>query len=85
MASSSPETRIADEHLSLELTVRDLESTALESASSAPELSSDEIIPLLNQNQRPRINIFSASYTRRKPSVRTAPLVAMVVIHEQFS
>jgi hypothetical protein len=68
MASSSPETRIADEHLSLELTVRDLESTALESASSAPELSSDEIIPLLNQNQRPRINIFSASYTRRKPS-----------------
>ncbi|KAG7640594.1 EamA domain [Arabidopsis suecica] len=67
MASSSPETRIADEHLSLELTVRDLESTALESASSAPELSSDEIIPLLNQNQRPRINIFSASYTRRKP------------------
>jgi len=85
MASSSPETRIADEHLSLELTVRDLESPALESASSAPELSSDEIIPLLNQNQRPRINIFSASYTRRKPRVRTAPLVAMVVIHEQFT
>ncbi|KAL1224943.1 hypothetical protein V5N11_027444 [Cardamine amara subsp. amara] len=68
MASSSPETKITDDHLVLELTVRDLDSSALDGPSSAPESSSsDEIIPLLNQNQRPRINIFSASYTRRKP------------------
>ncbi|CAA7024270.1 unnamed protein product [Microthlaspi erraticum] len=68
MASSSTETRIADDdHLALELTVRDLDSPDLEKSASAPTLASDEIIPLLNQNQRPRINIFSASYTRRKP------------------
>ncbi|EOA30739.1 hypothetical protein CARUB_v10013879mg [Capsella rubella] len=68
MASSSPETRIADDHLALELTVRDLDSPVLDAAASTTTVSSsDEIIPLLNQNQRPRINIFSASYTRRKP------------------
>ncbi|CAH2052205.1 unnamed protein product [Thlaspi arvense] len=68
MASSSTETRIADDdhHLTLELTVRDLDSHDLEKSASASALASDEIIPLLNhQNQRPRFNIFSASYTRR--------------------
>ncbi|CAN8268470.1 unnamed protein product [Cochlearia groenlandica] len=68
-SSSSTETRIADDddHLALELTARDLDSPAPEKAVSATTSASDEIIPLLNQNQRPRINIFSASYTRRKP------------------
>ncbi|CAH8384437.1 unnamed protein product [Eruca vesicaria subsp. sativa] len=66
------DTRIAnddeDHHHLLELTVRDLDSPDLEKSASAPSLASNEIIPLLDQNQRPRFNIFSSSsYTRRKP------------------
>ncbi|ESQ36921.1 hypothetical protein EUTSA_v10002583mg [Eutrema salsugineum] len=72
MASSATETKTADDdhhqHLALELTARDPDSPDMEKSASGPSLASDEIIPLLNQqNQRPRFNIFSASYTRRKP------------------
>ncbi|KAG2293952.1 hypothetical protein Bca52824_040621 [Brassica carinata] len=63
------EIRIADEDDHLELTVRDLDSPDLEKSASAPSLASGEIVPLLSQNQRPRINIFS-SHTRRRPRVR---------------
>ncbi|KAG2307104.1 hypothetical protein Bca4012_083928 [Brassica carinata] len=59
------ETRIADDD-HFELTVRDLDSPDLEKSVSAASLASDEIIPLLNQNRRPKINIFSASYTRHR-------------------
>ncbi|VVB10130.1 unnamed protein product [Arabis nemorensis] len=67
-SSSSAETRFSDDdHLALELTVRDPDSPASDKAASAPAIASDEIIPLLIQNQRPRFNIFSSSHTRRKP------------------
>lgn len=61
------EIRIAEEDDHLELTVRDLDSPDLEKSASAPSLASGEIVPLLSQNQRPRFNIFSPSYARRKP------------------
>ncbi|KAH0934691.1 hypothetical protein HID58_011808, partial [Brassica napus] len=61
------EIRIADEDDHLELTVRDLDSPDLEKSASAPSLASGEIVPLLSQNQRPRFNIFSPSYARRRP------------------
>ena len=45
-----------------------------EASALVPELdggeASEEISPLLSQVERPKINIFTASYPRRKPRVR---------------
>ncbi|XP_010542000.1 PREDICTED: uncharacterized protein LOC104815344 isoform X2 [Tarenaya hassleriana] len=64
--ASSTET-LTDDH-ALELIVRDPSSPASHGGSAADAASgSDEITPLLTQIERPKINIFSASFSRRKP------------------
>ncbi|XP_062150414.1 probable transport protein YPL264C [Alnus glutinosa] len=49
----------------VELIVRD--ASALEDDAAAAVVVSDEIIPLLNQGEKPKINIFTVSYPRGKP------------------
>lgn len=54
------------DHAVVELIVCD--ETASE-ADAAAVVVSEEITPLLNQVEKPKINIFSVSYPRRKPRV----------------
>ncbi|XP_059449003.1 uncharacterized protein LOC132180268 [Corylus avellana] len=49
----------------VELIVHD--ASALEDDVAAAVVVSDEITPLLNQGEKPKINIFTVSYPRRKP------------------
>lgn len=53
-----------DDHV-VELSVREVSPSEIH----AGEVS-DEISPLLSQSERPKINIFTVSYPRRKPRVR---------------
>jgi hypothetical protein len=52
----------------VELIVRD--ASASEDDAAAAVVVSDEIIPLLNQGEKPKINIFTVSYPRGKPRVK---------------
>ena len=52
----------------VELIVHD--ASALEDDVAAAVVVSDEITPLLNQGEKPKINIFTVSYPRRKPRVK---------------
>lgn len=61
--SSSKETAIEGDQ-AVELIVRDTSAPVADVGTS--ESASDEIIPLLTQNERPKINIFSMSYSRRR-------------------
>lgn len=52
----------------VELIVRDASSS--EDDAAAAVVVSEEITPLLNQGEKPKINIFTVSYPRRKPRVK---------------
>lgn len=54
-----------DDHV-LELSVREVSALEIDAGGEVPE----EISPLLSQAERPKINIFTVSYPRRKPRVR---------------
>ncbi|XP_044503180.1 uncharacterized protein LOC123223842 isoform X4 [Mangifera indica] len=65
--SSSTETRNGDQAV-VELIVCDASPSSIDAEVTA----SEEITPLLIQSEKPKINIFSVSYSRRKP--RSIPL-----------
>ncbi|XP_057431649.1 uncharacterized protein LOC130724442 isoform X1 [Lotus japonicus] len=65
---ASPESNVAD-HV-VELIVRDASSSLLPpppSSGDTDDAGDDQIAPLLSHPERPKINIFTASYPRRKP------------------
>lgn len=62
--SSSTETRNGDQAV-VELIVCDASPSSID----ADVTASEEITPLLIQSEKPKINIFSVSYSRRKPRV----------------
>lgn len=69
-AMASPESNVAD-HV-VELIVRDASSSLLPpppSSGDTDDAGDDQIAPLLSHPERPKINIFTASYPRRKPRV----------------
>ncbi|TYJ27764.1 hypothetical protein E1A91_A07G211300v1 [Gossypium mustelinum] len=63
--AASEDTITDDGNHTVELTVLDNEESAANGGSAAA--SSEEITPLLTQIERPKINIFSVSRSRRKP------------------
>ncbi|KAG8489431.1 hypothetical protein CXB51_017431 [Gossypium anomalum] len=63
--TASADTITDDGNHTVELTVLDNEESAANGGSAAA--SSEEITPLLTQIERPKINIFSVSRSRRKP------------------
>ncbi|XP_047178130.1 uncharacterized protein LOC124845127 isoform X2 [Vigna umbellata] len=63
MATATSESKDASDHV-VELIVRD--ASALSSDAEADSEDKDQIAPLLSQ-ERPKINIFTASYPRTKP------------------
>ncbi|TYI74665.1 hypothetical protein E1A91_D07G218100v1 [Gossypium mustelinum] len=63
--AASADTITDDGNHTVELTVLDNEESAANGGSAAA--SSEEITPLLTQIERPKINIFSVSRSRRKP------------------
>ncbi|PPS06609.1 hypothetical protein GOBAR_AA14027 [Gossypium barbadense] len=65
--AASEDTITDDGNHTVELTVLDNEESAANGGSAAA--SSEEITPLLTQIERPKINIFSVSRSRRKPRV----------------
>lgn len=68
MSSTSTETSDGDK-ATVELIVCDSSPSAADGGGTA----SGEIAPLLTQSEKPKINIFSVSYPRRKPRVYIKP------------
>ncbi|XVE72440.1 hypothetical protein DITRI_Ditri11bG0039700 [Diplodiscus trichospermus] len=65
MMAASAETSGGDQTVDVELIVLGNSKSAADGGSTAS--ASDEITPLLTQSERPKVNIFSVSHSRRKP------------------
>jgi hypothetical protein len=68
--TASSESKPATDHV-VELIVRDASQPPPPPSSSDDSVDNvkDQIAPLLSRTDRPKINIFTASYPRRKPRV----------------
>ncbi|KAL9276626.1 hypothetical protein ACSQ67_025830 [Phaseolus vulgaris] len=74
MATTSSESNEASDHV-VELIVRDVSAPSSADAEADSE-EKDQIAPLLSQ-ERPKINIFTASYPRTKPRVLSFHLLPL--------
>ncbi|XP_020230481.1 uncharacterized protein LOC109811217 isoform X2 [Cajanus cajan] len=66
MATASSESNDASDHV-VELIVRDASAPSSDAEADPADDEKDQIAPLLSHPERPKINIFTASYPRRKP------------------